>query len=30
VINGERYLNISAIRIMEPAEKATVADFPWL
>lgn len=30
VINGERYLNISAIRITEPAEKATVADFPWL
>lgn len=30
VINGERYLNISAIRVMQPAEKAAPTDFPWL
>lgn len=29
-INGERYLNISTIKVMQPAEKATEADFPWL
>lgn len=30
VINGEKYLNISAIKILQPAEAATPADFPWL
>jgi hypothetical protein len=30
VINGERYLNISAIKLMTPADKATPADFPWI
>jgi hypothetical protein len=30
VINGERYLNISAIRIMQPADHGTPTDFPWL
>jgi hypothetical protein len=29
-INGERYLNISAIKLMEPADHGTPADFPWL
>lgn len=30
MINGERYLNISIINVMQPAEKATEEDFPWL
>lgn len=29
-INGERYLNISTTNVVQPAEKATEADFPWL
>jgi hypothetical protein len=30
VINGEKYLNISAIKIMQPAEHGEPANFPWL
>lgn len=30
IINGEKYLNISAIKILQPAEAAVPADFPWL
>lgn len=29
-INGEKYLNISTTKVVQPAEKATEADFPWL
>lgn len=30
VVNGEKYLNISTIKVMQPADAATEADFPWL
>lgn len=30
MINGDRYLNISAVKIMEPADRGEPSDFPWL
>lgn len=30
MINGEKYLNTSAVTTCQPAESATPADFPWI
>jgi hypothetical protein len=30
VINGEKYLNISTCKVLEPAEHGEPVDFPWL
>jgi hypothetical protein len=30
IINGERYLNISTVKIMQPADSGDPANWPWL
>lgn len=30
IINGEKYLNISAVKVLQPADHYQLDDFPWL